>query len=110
GLTPMDALVDSAEFYLRLENFSRDQILEKRLFAPSPLSLTDMSLATFSEEVASKKATPGGGSVSAYMGVLAAGLLSMVGRITLENNERQKAADRLQADYNTGEDLGSKFI
>ncbi|HEX9197444.1 MAG TPA: glutamate formimidoyltransferase, partial [Candidatus Bathyarchaeia archaeon] len=28
GLTPMDALVDSAEFYLRLENFNRDQILE----------------------------------------------------------------------------------
>ena len=27
GLVPMDALVDSAEFYLKLENFSREQIL-----------------------------------------------------------------------------------
>src|SRR5439155_18365518 len=44
GLAPMDALVDSAEFYLKLENFSREQILEKRLFAPSPSSLIDMSL------------------------------------------------------------------
>src|SRR6266487_1626746 len=106
----MDALVDSAEFYLRLENFNRDQILEKRLFAPSPSSLTDMSLATFSEEVASKKATPGGGSVSAYMGVLAAGLLSMVGRITLGKKEPPKAADRLQAALKTGEELRAKFL
>ena len=27
GLTPMDALIDASEFYLRLENFSRDQVL-----------------------------------------------------------------------------------
>jgi len=31
GLTPMDALLDVAEFYLRLENFQREQILEKRI-------------------------------------------------------------------------------
>src|SRR5437773_10668392 len=83
GLVPMDGLVDSAEFYLKLENFSREQILEKRLFAPSPSGLTEMSLSRFSEEVASKKATPGGGSVSAYMGALAAGLVCLVAGITL---------------------------
>src|SRR5207247_121110 len=87
GLGPMDVLVDSAEFYLKLENFSREQILEKRLFAPTPTSLTDLSLSRFSEEVASKKATPGGGSVSAYMGALAAGLVCMVARITLSKKE-----------------------
>lgn len=31
GLTPMAALVDAAEFYLRLENFQGGQILEKRI-------------------------------------------------------------------------------
>ena len=31
GLVPVDALVDCAEFYLRLENFQRDQVLENRL-------------------------------------------------------------------------------
>jgi glutamate formiminotransferase len=31
GLVPMDALVDVADFYLRFENFQRDQILENRL-------------------------------------------------------------------------------
>ena len=31
GLTPMAALVDCAEYYLRIENFRQDQILETRL-------------------------------------------------------------------------------
>jgi glutamate formiminotransferase len=32
GLVPMQALVDVADYYLRLENFNSDQILEKRIF------------------------------------------------------------------------------
>lgn len=31
GLLPMKALIDSAEYYLQIENFSMDQILEKRV-------------------------------------------------------------------------------
>jgi glutamate formiminotransferase len=31
GLTPMEALVDTAAFYLRLENFSMNQVLENRI-------------------------------------------------------------------------------
>jgi glutamate formiminotransferase len=31
GLVPADALVDVAEFYLRFEDFARDQVLENRL-------------------------------------------------------------------------------
>ena len=31
GLVPMDALIDVAEHYLRIEDFSRDQVLERRL-------------------------------------------------------------------------------
>lgn len=31
GLLPMDALIDAAEYYLRIENFDRNQVLEKRL-------------------------------------------------------------------------------
>ncbi len=32
GLIPMDALVDVADFYLRIENFNKSQILENRLW------------------------------------------------------------------------------
>jgi glutamate formiminotransferase / formiminotetrahydrofolate cyclodeaminase len=110
GLTPMDALVDSAEFYLRLENFSRDQILEKRLFAPSASSLTDQSLSTFSDEVASKKAVPGGGSVSAYMGSLSAGLVTMVARLTLGRKEPPKDPERLETIVHRSEELRQRLL
>ena len=110
GLVPMDALVDAAEFYLKLENFSREQILEKRLFTPSPSSLTDMSLLRFSEEVGSKKATPGGGSVSAYMGALASGLVCMVARITLSKKEVAQESDQLQELIRKGEELRQRFL
>jgi glutamate formiminotransferase/formiminotetrahydrofolate cyclodeaminase len=110
GLAPMDALVDSAEFYLKLENFSREQILEKRLFAPNPSSLNDMSLSNFSEEVASKKATPGGGSVSAYIGALGAGLVCMVARITLAKKNLAHESERLQEIVQNGEDLRKRLL
>jgi glutamate formiminotransferase/formiminotetrahydrofolate cyclodeaminase len=110
GLVPMDALVDSAEFYLKLESFSREQVLERRLFAPRPSSLTDISLSTFSEEVASKKATPGGGSVSAYVGALAAGLVCMVARITLAKKDTGPESERLQEVVRKGEDLRQRFL
>ncbi len=105
----MDALVDAAQFYLKLENFSRDQILENRLSRPSQSSLTDMSLTGFSEEVASKKPTPGGGSVSAYLGALSASLLAMVARITLGKKE---VADRgrLEGAVERGEELRRKLL
>ncbi len=109
GLTPMDALVDAAQFYLKLENFSRDQILENRLSRPSQSSLTDMSLTGFSEEVASKKPTPGGGSVSAYLGALGASLLTMVSRISLGKKEVADG-ERLEVAVKKGEELRSKLL
>ena len=110
GLVPMDALVDTAEFYLKLENFSREQVLEKRLFAPIPTNLADMSLSTFSEEVASKKATPGGGSVSAYIGALAAGLVCMVARISLAKKDLASESGQLQELVRKGEDLRKRLL
>jgi len=110
GLAPMDSLVDSAEFYLRLENFSRDQVLERKLSAPRPPTLTDQSLALFSEEVASKNATPGGGSVSAYIGALAAGLLCMVARITLGKKQAPPGAEKLGEVVKEGEALRQKLL
>src|SRR2546425_5815518 len=69
-----------------------------------------MNLLTFSEEVASKKSTPGGGSVSAYIGALAAGLVCMVARITLAKKEVAQESDRLQELVRNGEDLRQKLL
>ena len=87
GLVPMDALTESADFYLKLHGFSRNQILEQRLIERDPYRLAELDLIAFADEVASDKAVPGGGSVSAYSAALAAGLVSMVAQLTLVKKE-----------------------
>ena len=81
GLVCQDALIDVAEHHLRLEGFSRDQILENRL--ARRLGATEQTVAEFLEDVASASPTPGGGSVSALAGALASALSSMVTRLTI---------------------------
>jgi glutamate formiminotransferase/formiminotetrahydrofolate cyclodeaminase len=90
GLVPTEALTDTAEFYLRLRSFSKNQILERKLVESESNRLVAMSLATFASEVASDKPVPGGGSVSAYSASLAASLVSMVARLTLKRPEHEK--------------------
>jgi len=72
--------------------------------------LTDRSLSLFSEEVAARKATPGGGSVSAYMGALGAGLVCMVARITLGKREPTGNSVRLTEIVSEGEKLRQKLL
>jgi len=90
GLVPTEALTDTAEFYLRLRNFSKNQILERKLAESESSSLVAMNLAAFASEVASDKPVPGGGSVSAYSASLAASLVSMVSRLTLKRPEYER--------------------
>jgi glutamate formiminotransferase/formiminotetrahydrofolate cyclodeaminase len=99
GLVPMDALTDSAEFYLRLHAFNRKQILEQRLMERD--KLVGLDLMSFADEVRSDRAVPGGGSVSAYSASLAAGLVSMVAQLTMMKKE-------LEAKHSTFEEIQSK--
>jgi glutamate formiminotransferase / formiminotetrahydrofolate cyclodeaminase len=88
GSVPDDALVDCAEFYLKLENFQRENILERKLFEESTSTrLVDLSLVSYSDEVASEKPTPGGGSAASYAGALGAALISMGCRLTLSRKD-----------------------
>ena len=45
--------------------------------------ISQLSVETFLDALASERATPGGGSVAALMGAMAAALVSMVGNLTL---------------------------
>lgn len=90
GLVPQEALIDSAQFYLRLQSFKKDQILERKLAEAESDRLVSMNLAAFSSELASEKPVPGGGSASAYSAALAASLVSMVSRLTLKKTEYEK--------------------
>ena len=87
GLVPTEALTDTAKFYLRLHGFKNDQILERKLYDADADHLAGMNLTSFASAVASDKPVPGGGSVSAYIASLAAGLVSMVARLTLKKTE-----------------------
>ncbi|HUK62330.1 MAG TPA: glutamate formimidoyltransferase, partial [Dongiaceae bacterium] len=81
GLIPEYAMLDAAEHALQLESFQRDQVLERRLEKP-PLS-ESVSLASFLDDISGPSPTPGGGTVAAFAGTLAAGLATMVANLTI---------------------------
>jgi len=83
GLIPQKALIDSAIWYLQLDQFSSEQILERKLEAANDDPADDGAGYTFLDGLASKEPTPGGGSAAAFTAAEAAALTAMVGRITL---------------------------
>jgi glutamate formiminotransferase/formiminotetrahydrofolate cyclodeaminase len=101
GLIPQDALVDAAVWYLQLDQFRSDQVLEQKLYAllqpPQQPSLEHPEYGTeFLDALASKAATPGGGSASAYSGAAAAGLVSMVARLTIGKKNYMEVESKIQ--------------
>jgi glutamate formiminotransferase / formiminotetrahydrofolate cyclodeaminase len=103
GLVPQKALNDSSDFYLQLENFSENQILEHRLVAAleedASEQVKDFTLAdttgTFAEMVAANTPVPGGGSVAAHSGMLAASLGQMVCNLTLGKKKYEGVETRI---------------
>lgn len=89
GLVPQSALTDASEYYLKLVNFKRSQILELRLqeSVTSKQNLIDLSLINFSEILASAEPTPGGGSAAALSSTLGAALGSMTMHLTVGNKK-----------------------
>src|SRR6266852_1248548 len=105
GLVPKKAIEMAADFFLQLENFSPAQVLENKLAdALSGASLEiskDGKLAglarPFLDAVASPSATPGGGSVSAYAGALAAALGQMVAGLSRKKKSQAGFTEQLSA-------------
>jgi glutamate formiminotransferase/formiminotetrahydrofolate cyclodeaminase len=80
GLVPERALFEAAARYLQLERFTPDQVLERRV---REAVRGGIGLGTFVASVASPAPTPGGGSVAAHAGALAAALTQMVAGLTV---------------------------
>lgn len=105
GLIPQDALEEAAIWYLQLDQFEPDQVLEKRLYATLQESPQDPDLTSsitpidreFLNALASGSPTPGGGSASAYAAAMAAALVLMVARLTIGKKKYADVEDKMRA-------------
>jgi glutamate formiminotransferase/formiminotetrahydrofolate cyclodeaminase len=105
GLVPKKAIEMAADFFLQLEDFSPAQVFENKLAAAlsgAPMDVAkDGKLAglarPFLDAVAAPTATPGGGSVSAYAGALAAALGQMVAGLSRKKKSQAGFVDQLSA-------------
>jgi glutamate formiminotransferase / formiminotetrahydrofolate cyclodeaminase len=105
GLIPKKAIEMAADFFLQMENFSPAQVFENKLeaaLAGAPLETAkDGKFAglarPFLESVAAPTATPGGGSVSALAGALAASLGQMVAGLSRKKKSQASFVDELSA-------------
>jgi len=84
GLIPQQALIDAAVWYLQLDGFSENQILEYKMNAElAARQGSGAEHVQFLEDLAAGTPTPGGGSAAAFAGAMAAGLVAMVARVTV---------------------------
>jgi glutamate formiminotransferase/formiminotetrahydrofolate cyclodeaminase len=72
--------------------------------------LVDLTLTGFSEELASDSPAPGGGSVSALAGSLAASLAAMVGNLTHGKFEYEKAWGAVEQAAVKGQELKDRLL
>lgn len=98
GMIPQRALLDSARWYLQLDDLQDDQVLELRLQQraqpeANPPAAASQSAAAFVETVAASTPTPGGGSVAALTGALAAALAHMAAGLTVGRKRYAEVAE-----------------
>ncbi|MCC7446058.1 MAG: glutamate formimidoyltransferase [Anaerolineae bacterium] len=140
GLMPEDALIESARWYLQLDMFQPDQLLEWRLQSvpepgpqvpepPIPEGATMLSQAAtatvasqvignqaermltgFIDSVAEGTAAPGGGAVAALAGTLAASLAEMVARLTLGKKKYAAVEADMAASASAAESLRRELL
>jgi len=108
GLVPEYAMLDAAEHALQLENFRRDQVLELRLKQP-PLTEA-VTLSSLLDRVAAATPTPGGGTVAAIAGALAACLAAMVANLSIGKKKYAEHAETLASAKRDAERLRGELM
>jgi glutamate formiminotransferase/formiminotetrahydrofolate cyclodeaminase len=103
GLIPRQALMDAAEHYLQIEDFNPEMVLESHLEEPEDTP------AAFLDAVAVGTPIPGGGSVSALAGALAASLASMGYSLTLAKKPDEPVAQIIEKALGDAERLRGKL-
>ncbi len=132
GLAPEEFFIDAARWYLQLDRFEPDQILEYRiqqaeaeesaLAAEEPPVPEDAARpvpaveapprtpAPFVNAVADGSPTPGGGAVAALSGALCAALGEMVARVTVGKKRYADVEEAMNAIIQAAGDLRQRLI
>jgi glutamate formiminotransferase/formiminotetrahydrofolate cyclodeaminase len=98
GLIPQEALIDSAVWYLQLDQFEASQILENKLqtIRPATDGSQNSKSSNFLDNLAAGTPTPGGGSAAAHTAAAAAALVAMVARLTVGKKKYADVQNKMQ--------------
>ncbi|HEX3053878.1 MAG TPA: glutamate formimidoyltransferase [Aggregatilineaceae bacterium] len=131
GLAPQEFFVEAARWYLQLDKFEPDQILEYRIQqaerTPSALSQEEPPVpdeasrlvkavaapatpAQFVTSVSEGTAAPGGGAVAALAGALSAALAEMVAKLTIGKKKYQSVGPTMTAIAAAGTNLRQQLL
>jgi len=110
GLIPQKALTDAAVWYLQLDQYEDDQILENKLMSSSiPAEGSEGMDTAFLDALASSSPTPGGGSAAAWTTAEAAALVAMVARLTVGKKKYEDVAPQMWKLIEQAEELRGKL-
>jgi glutamate formiminotransferase / formiminotetrahydrofolate cyclodeaminase len=136
GLVPRKVLLDAGRYFLKKQKRSagipetqiihiavkslgldeltpfdpRKKIIEYLIEEQDTQPLAAQSLDTFAQSVAAETATPGGGSVAAYVGTLGAALGTMVANLTAQKPEWDSRWEEFSIWAETGQRLQAELL
>lgn len=86
----------------------QERIIDYRFNQPGPL--VSMNIVDFADELASDSPAPGGGSIAALCGALAAGLTSMVGNLTFGKKKYKEVWPEMESVSVKAQELKAFFV
>jgi glutamate formiminotransferase/formiminotetrahydrofolate cyclodeaminase len=136
GLLPKECLINAGKYFLRKQKRSigvsedeiikiavksmglsdlkpfhpKEKIVEYLIEANTPKKLIDLSCKSFADETASESPAPGGGSISAYVGVLGASLGTMVANLSAGKTGWDERWEEFSGYAERGENLMNELL
>lgn len=136
GLVPKRAIIDAGKHFLRKQQRScgisdaeiirmavrsmgldelapfrpEEKIIEEMIAPKGGETLTSLTCREFADETASESPAPGGGSISAYMGALAAALGTMVANLSAHKAGWDDRWDEFSAQAEQGQKLMNELL